>query len=133
MKAGEMKVGYLDTSCLVAVAFGEPGADALARRLEAYAELVSANLLEAEWIAALAREGVEGGAHLLDGVTWVLPDRRLSAELGRVLAARPLRGADLWHLATALYVAESPADVDFLTLDADQREAAAALGFPTPV
>ena len=46
---------------------------------------------------------------------------------------RYLRGADLWHVATALYLAESPADVDFLTLDPAQREAAAALGFPTPV
>lgn len=68
----------------------------------------------------------------LDSLTWVLPDRRLTAEIERVLSVRRLRGADLWHLATALYLAESPADVDFLTLDAEQREAARELGFPTP-
>lgn len=128
-----MTVGYLDTSCLIAVAFGEPGMKALARRLEAYGELVSSNLLEAELRSALRREGVEGGGDLLTGVGWVLPDRRLTAEIERVLAVRYLRGADLWHVATALYLAESPADVDFLTLDSTQREAAAALGFPTPV
>lgn len=127
-----MTVGYLDTSCLIAVAFGEPGTKSLARRLEAYDELVSSNLLEAELRSALKREGVEGGGEFLDGVSWILPDRRLTAEIDRVLAVHYLRGADLWHVATALYLAESPADVDFLTLDSAQREAAAALGFPTP-
>ena len=128
-----MSVGYLDTSCLVAVAFGEPGSKALARRLEGYGELVSSNLLEAELRAALSREKVDGGEELLDGVSWVFPDRRLTAEIERVLAARQVRGADLWHLACALYLAESPGDLDFLTLDAAQRDAAAALGFRTPV
>jgi len=128
-----MSVGYIDTSCLIAVAFGEPGARPLARRLEDYDELVSSNLLEAELRAALRREGVDGGDDLLAGVGWILPDRRLTAEIERVLAVRHLRGADLWHVATALYLAESPAEVDFLTLDSAQREAAAALGFATPV
>lgn len=128
-----MSVAYLDTSCLVAVAFAEPGWKKLARRLETYRELVSSNLLEAEFRSALAREGVAGGDPLLDRVTWVFPDRRLTPEIGRVLAVAPLRGADLWHLATALYLAESPSDVAFLTLDAAQRDAASALGFSTPV
>jgi predicted nucleic acid-binding protein len=128
-----MTVGYLDTSCLIAVAFGEPGARAIARVLEGYDELVSSNLLEAELRSALSREKAEGGGDLLDGVSWILPDRRLTAEIERVLAARYVRGADLWHLACALYLAEAPGDVDFLTLDGAQRDAAAALGFPTPV
>ncbi len=127
-----MKVAYVDTSCLVAVAFGEPEADALARRLEGYAELVSTNLLEAEFLSALARERVEGGAELLDAVTWLFPDRRLGPEMARVLAVGRLRGADLWHLAAALYLAETPSDVDFITLDREQGEAASALGFGTP-
>ena len=128
-----MTVAYVDTSCLVAIAFGEQGAEALARRLEAYDEIVSSNLLEGELLSALTREEVDDDGGLLDGVGWVLPDRRLTAEFHRVLSVRYLRGADLWHLATALYVAESPADMDFLTLDSAQREAAAAVGFSTPV
>ncbi|MDP2957675.1 MAG: PIN domain-containing protein [Longimicrobiales bacterium] len=128
-----MTVGYVDTSCLIAVAFGEPGAKALSRRIEGYDEIVSSNLLEAELRSALKREGVDGGSDMLAGVSWILPDRRLTAEIERVLAVRQLRGADLWHVAAALYLAESPADVDFLTLDSAQREAAAALGFATPV
>jgi len=128
-----MTVGYVDTSCLIAVAFGEPGTESLARRLESYDQLVSSDLLEAELRSALKREGVEGGDDLLRGLAWVLPDRRLTAEIERALVVRYLRGADLWHIAVALYLAESPADVDFLTLDSAQRDAAAALGFPTPV
>lgn len=94
-----MTVAYLDTSCLVAVAFSEPGARALARRLEGYDELGSSNVLEAEFRSASAREGFAGGSDTLEGVSWVLPDRRLTAEIDRVLAVRQSRGADLWHLA----------------------------------
>lgn len=128
-----MSIAYVDTSCLVAIALNEAGARSLARKLEAYEQRFTANLLEAEFLAALRREGVEGGQEFLDTMTWVLPDRRLSAEIDRALAARQLRGADLWHLACALYLAESPGDVDFLTLDTAQRDTAAALGFRTPV
>jgi predicted nucleic acid-binding protein len=128
-----MTVAYVDTSCLVAVAFGEPGAEELARRLETYDEVVSSNLLEAELRSALAREEVPDDSGLLDGVSWIFPDRRLTAEIHSVLAAGYQRGADLWHLATALYLAESPADIDFLTLDSAQREVAAVVGFRTPV
>jgi predicted nucleic acid-binding protein len=128
-----MTVAYIDTSCVVAIAFGEPGSRALARRIEAYDHVVSSNLLEAELRSAMTREGVDEIDGLLDGVGWLLPDRPLTAEFQRVLTARYLRGADLWHLATALYLAESPADMDFLTLDAAQREAATALGFSTPI
>jgi len=128
-----MSVAYVDTSCLVAIAFNEAGARSLARKLEVYEQRFTANLLEAEFLSALRREGVEGGQEFLDTMTWVLPDRRLTPEMERVVATRYVRGADLWHLACALYLAESPADMDFLTLDAAQRDAAAALGFRTPV
>ena len=127
-----MTVAYVDTSCLVAIAFGEQGTESLARRLEAYDEVVSSNLLEGELRSALTREEVDDDGGLLEWVGWILPDRRLTAEFQRVLSVRYVRGADLWHLATALYVAESPADMDFLTLDSAQREAAAAVGFSTP-
>lgn len=129
-----MRIGYLDTSCLVAIAFDEPGSRRLAKRLLQYDELVSSNLLESEFRSALHREGVMDGAdRLLSGLAWVLPDRPLGLEIQRILTVQYLRGADLWHLATALFLAETPTDVDFLTLDADQGAAAAALEFPTPV
>jgi len=40
-----------------------------------------------------------------------------------------LRGADLWHLATALYITEDPAQITFMTLDKSQQAVASKLGF----
>lgn len=39
------------------------------------------------------------------------------------------RGADLWHVAAALYVAPSAGDMTFVTRDRRQRDVAAAPGF----
>ena len=124
-----MKLGYVDTSCLVAIAFGERGATSLSRRLNEFDELVSSNLLEAELRAAFARERVDTPPGLVDALSWVMPDRPLHAEIARVLAAGYVRGADCWHLATALYLAPEPDEMTFLTLDARQGGAARALGF----
>lgn len=126
-----MKVAYVDTSCLVAIAFGEKGATALGRRLEGFDELLSSNLLEAELRASFVREGVEPDASYLDSIGWILPDRPLSQEMSAVLAAGYLRGADLWHLACALYVVDRPQDMSFVTLDSEQWAVAEALGFAT--
>jgi len=124
-----MKIAYVDTSCLVAVALGERGAAAVERRLARFDRLVSSNLLEAELRAALRREGVEGASRVLSSITWLLPDRPLSAEIAAVLEAGYVRGADCWHLATALYLAPEPSELSFITLDERQRDVAALLGF----
>jgi len=124
-----MNVAYIDTSALVAITFGEDGGSALAGRLEGFDELLSSNLLEAELRSALARERVSGGGHILTWITWILPSRPLSKEIDQVLAAGYLRGADLWHLACALYVSEKPEQLAFVSLDERQREVADALGF----
>jgi len=124
-----MRLAYVDTSCLVAIAFGEAGAAALARRLARFEVLAASDLLEAELRSAFVREGVEPDAALLSGLSWVVPDRRLHAEIARVLAAGFVRGADCWHLASALYLAEDPAAISFLTLDQRQAAVAKALGF----
>ena len=52
----------------------------------------------------------------------------MGTELGRALQAGCLRGADLWHVATALYVAPRAEEMGFVTLDGPQREVAAVLG-----
>ncbi|MBI4539756.1 MAG: PIN domain-containing protein [Gemmatimonadetes bacterium] len=124
-----MNAAYVDTSCFVAIAFGERGARALARRLEGFEELFSSNLLEAELRASFAREGVSTDSELLTWITWVLPDRPLSLEVTRVLSAGYLRGADLWHLACALYLVDSPRELGFVTFDDRQRAVAHQLGF----
>ncbi len=43
-----MRFAYVDTSCLVAIAFDEPGADKVAARLRRFERLFASNLLEAE-------------------------------------------------------------------------------------
>jgi predicted nucleic acid-binding protein len=120
---------YVDTSCLVAIAFGERGARATARRLSSFGDLVASNLLEAELRSAFLREQATGVEDLLESIRWVSPERPLSAEISRVLAAGYLRGADCWHLATALYLSPNPAELAFVTLDARQGAVAVSLGF----
>ncbi len=124
-----MSVAYVDTSCLVAIAFDEPGSAALASRLAAFEHLIASNLLEAELRSAFLREGVDPDPRFTEGIAWILPERRLTPEIDRTLAVGQVRGADLWHLACALYVAESPADIAFASLDERQRQVAALLGF----
>jgi predicted nucleic acid-binding protein len=123
-------VAYLDTSLVVALAFGEPRAADLARRLGRVDRLCSSTLLEAELLAAAEREGLRSRAQsFVEPIHFVFPDRRLSAEIDAVLAHGYVRGADLHHLATALFVFDEPTGAFFLTLDARQEAVAGALGF----
>ncbi len=124
-----MKVAYVDTSCLVAIAFGERGATAVERRLAGFDALVTSNLLEAELRAAFKREKADGADTLLELIEWISPERTLGSEIVRVLSAGYVRGADCWHLATALYLSPDPGEISFVTLDERQREVAATLGF----
>ena len=101
----------------------------MASRLREHDVLLSSNLLEAELRATLVREAAEVDEALFSWIKWVLPDRPLSVEIIRVLRAGYLRGADLWHLATAMYVTPEPRDLTFLTLDRRQEEVAEELGF----
>jgi predicted nucleic acid-binding protein len=124
-----MRVGYVDTSCLVAVAFAESGYEALVARLDSLDRRVASNLLEAELHAAFRRENVPYDGALTARLSWVLPDRPLSAEIKVVLEAGQVRGADAWHLACALYLSPDPRELDFLTMDKRQATVAAAMGF----
>ena len=122
----------MDTSCLVAVALNEPLGRETAENLARFSRLVASNLLEAELRSALARERVQADcAPLLSGINWVLPDRPLTTEFREVLGLGRVKGADLWHLACALFLKRRLAGLSFLTLDRKQREFAAALGFET--
>lgn len=123
---------FVDTSVLVALAFEEPGHERVAEVMESADDLFASPLLEAEFRSALAREEVVDGIGLLDAFRWVLPDRTLSPELDRIFATGYARGADAWHLATALFVSERPGDLPFYTLDRRQQHLATALGFPAP-
>ncbi len=126
-----MSAAYVDTSCIVAAAFGETSAAKVVARLSRFDRVLSSPLLEAELWSALAREGREISDAFSSAIEFVVVDRPLSAEIRRVLDAGYLRGADCWHLATALYVALDPTELTFLTLDDVQRKVAKTLGFKT--
>lgn len=123
-------LAYVDTSVIVAVTLGEIGAERILAKLTPF-RLHSAPLLEAEWRSACQRNGAEADLALLAELTWIHPDRVLSPELERAFGAGAVRGADAWHLATALFLAPDPSELTFLTLDDRQRAVAEALGFPT--
>ena len=126
-----MRLAYVDTSFLLGIAFEEPGAARLTSRLRRFDRLFSSNLLEAEFRSALAREGIsEGGDDALRHFTWVYPNRPLTPEFERILNTGHVREADLWHLASALFIAPDSRELSFLTLDRRQRQVAVELGFP---
>ncbi|MCY4360680.1 MAG: PIN domain-containing protein [Gammaproteobacteria bacterium] len=124
-----MNVAYVDTSALIAVAFNEGGGAAIVNRLAEPSYLLSSNLLEAELRSACSREGTGFSPNLFSNLKWVLPDRSLTPEITAVLEAGYLRGADLWHVASALYVAQDPGEMWFVTADERQRTVAEAVGF----
>lgn len=122
-----MSIAYVDTSFLAAILLAEPGARAL--ELERFDSLWSSNLLEAELLSVVQREGLKAERQeLFHHLRWILPDRALGPELRQVFAGGQLRGADAWHLACALLLSPA-AGITFLSLDAKQREVAARLGF----
>ncbi|MDP9362159.1 MAG: PIN domain-containing protein [Acidobacteriota bacterium] len=124
-----MRAAYVDTSCLVAVAFAEAGSARLKRSLQSYDVLLSSNLLEAELRAAVRRENVATDpGDLISAISWVYPDRPLTSEITMVLDTGYVRGADLWHLAVALFL-DPHREIGFLTLDTRQREISHQLGF----
>lgn len=126
-----MKNAYVDSSCFVAIALGEPGYRDLLSLLSRFDRLLSSNLLEAELRSALAREAAPGTIkNLVAWVSWIYPARRLTPEFGQVLEIGTVKGADLWHLACALSLRTTMGPISFLTLDNGQGDIARALGFP---
>ena len=127
-----MRIAYVDTSVLTAIAFDEPGAATHTQRLDEFARLTSSNLLEVELRAAFARENLLFQESMIAGIEWILPNWALAPEFATVLETGYLRGTDLWHLATALYVSPQSENLSFVTLDARQSAVAQALGFQVP-
>lgn len=114
---------------MVSIAFGEPGSTTLEKKLASFDQFSSSGLLEAELMSAMTRERMPMPPQLLARVRWVMPGRPLQDEISRVLNAGYVRGADCWHLATALFLAPDPSNISFLTLDVRQGDVARSLGF----
>jgi len=126
-----VSAAYVDSSCFVSITTNEPGHRDVRERLDRFGKLFSSSLLEAELRSTLARKGVTARiGNIWAWVTWVIPHRRLTPEIDRVLGAGSPRGSDLWHLASAAFARERVGeDLFFLTLDGNQADIARALGF----
>lgn len=130
-----MTIAYLDTSFLLAIVFEEPRASRLRQILTRFDRVFASDVLVAEAFSAAAREHLDEALLLspLQPISLVFPQRSLQPELRETLAHGYLRGADLWHVGCALFIAGTGRKgVAFLSRDATQRAVARALGFATP-
>lgn len=128
-----MKPAYIDTSLLIGLKFQKPASAAI--RIVRQYELFSSELLIAEMLAFGKRESIERDLlwEALKGLSWVIPEKSIFEECRRVVPYGYSKGADLWHLACACYLCPSTAELAFLTLDEQQRNLAARLGFQAPL
>ena len=126
-------MAYVDNSAILSIAFEEPDWEFTAHRLAEFPVLLSSNLLEAEMRSAYEREGMAFDPGSISRIGWVNPTRPLGSEMAEAIAnGGYLKGADLWHVATALFVDDSvPGKLSFITLDINQKTVAANLGFGT--
>ena len=125
-----MIAAYIDTSVLIAIETCQPNSDVYEEELGQFERIVSSNLLEAEYRSVCRRERRAPSVLRLNKIDWIIPDRPLTQELNSVLAAGYLRGADLWHVATAIYAVKiSTLEMSFITLDNRQRYVANTVGF----
>lgn len=124
-----MARAFVDTSFLLSLALGQRAGRAARFRIESFDTVFASRFLEAEYLCAFRRESVNPVRDLLRTIEWVDSTVSLATEISRVLDAGYLRGADCWHLATALSIAPDPTDWTFLTLDTRQSDVAQALGF----
>ena len=127
-------VAYVDASALVPMVLGEqPVGDAVMRRLQRHAILLSSNLLEAELRADFQQAQLDFDPALLSSIEWVMPNRPLDVEMEVILEAANLGVARLWHLANAIYIHQQLGGLPmaFITLDEQQETVAVEFGFAT--
>jgi len=69
-----LKSAYVDSSLLLAIAFGEPNAAHLAERLDRFDSVYASDLVEAEVLSAVAREALTlPDAEAFASLNWTFP------------------------------------------------------------
>lgn len=128
-------IAYLDSSYILGILFREERYNAHQKRIKSLNHAVTSLFSQAEIMSSLKREAIEFDSfiQMADAIDWLLLGDRLDEELARVFAHGYLRGADAFHLATALwFVGDADTkDCAFLTLDKKQETVAKSLGFST--
>ena len=119
---------------MVSLTLREPGWGKLSETTARFETYHASELLVAEFLATLKRQRIDIALATgpLSTIAWVVPTRSIRPEIDRVLEHGALRGADLWHLACALYLSPTPKSLPFLTRDSEQRGVAKRIGFPVP-
>lgn len=127
-----MKIGYIDTSVLVAMAFDDAGGSFIGRFVSSFERLYSSNLLEAEFFSAAAKENcLKDATAFIKPIRFIYPDSNLTRFHQRVLEMGQIEGSALHHLSCALYLFQRPEDVFFLSLHPVQATLASRMGFQT--
>ena len=127
-------VAYVDPSALIPEVLGEElFQSSTSRRLDTFPHLMSSDFLEAELRVAFKREQEDFDTSSVSSIAWIFPNRRMDAEMARVLEIAELSPGRVWHLATALFFSEIlQSEMAFITLDEQQETVARELGFPIP-
>ncbi len=126
-----MKVAYIDTSVFVAVLFEEQKDKHALAQLELFDECVTSFLTEAELYSVCKREKVEldTAKSILNAITFIGQESSLAIQYRSLFEMGHLRGADAFHLATALYLSPKRNELTFFSLDQNQIKIAQKLGF----
>ncbi len=113
-------------SLLFEEGIGEKGGHVLEK-----ARWISSSLLEAEVYSAARREKIplELAAAFVQRVSLVYPEGSLQKEYLAIFRQGYVRGADAYHLATALYLDPECQNLNFATVDKRQAELAEVIGF----
>lgn len=121
---------YVDTSVILSKLFGEPVKfdwEKLKNRT-----IFSCSLIYYETISACARENLdlEDANSLLNSIDIISPNSILRKETEKILSVGFLKGADLKHVATAVWLSKGePKNLHFLSFDKQQSLVAKKLGF----
>lgn len=127
-----MKIAYIDSSYFIAVIFGENNSTQYSKFISRFDNVVSSVLLEAEVLSTAKREQLplQEVENLLSVVRFLHIEGSLRPYLRKVFECGYLRGADAFHVASALWCSEArTTDMHFLTLDKNQASIADILGF----
>ena len=125
-----MSWAYVDSSVVIATLCGEIAPKVATNIWNSADNFVSSFLLEVEVLSVAKREGLDFQQvqrELLN--VGLVRTGSLQSECRQILGIGYLRGADLFHLASAIWIQGKYSDLSFLTLDKKQRDLARMLGF----
>lgn len=127
---------YLDTSAWIAWKFAQKGQEIFKKVSVGRDTIISSPLLVAEYFSFLKRiDGLEKARFQteLSFIRFVYPADPLFEHYARYDHGTFLKGADLYHLTTAIWFADGFAkELGFLSCDTSQRLAAKSVGFRVP-